>query len=132
MDEEVRNNEESKSNEDVIKNEVSKSNEENKINEDVIKNEESKSNKKRKRSEEGENNKESKSNEEDGTFAKFFDIRQTTFECVQCCAIFTTNIEFYNHLCAGKRSVGYPCEICEKILKDAHNYRKHVKDHLDF
>ncbi|GFW86219.1 hypothetical protein TNCV_4779311 [Trichonephila clavipes] len=126
IDEESKSNEESKINEDVIKNEVSKSNE------DGIKNEESKSNEKSKSSEEGENNKESKSNEEDETFAKFFDIRQTTFECVQCCAIFNTNIVFYNHLCAGKRSVGYPCDICEKILKDAHNYQKHVKDHLDY
>ncbi|GFR31680.1 hypothetical protein TNCT_372151 [Trichonephila clavata] len=53
------------------------------------------------------------------------------FNCVQCCKIFQTNEQYCNHLCAGKISVGYVCEICEEILKTATEYAVHVKDHFN-
>ncbi|GFR00991.1 hypothetical protein TNCT_82891 [Trichonephila clavata] len=55
----------------------------------------------------------------------------TFFNCTQCLRIFWTNEQFSNHLCAGKRSVGYPCEVCEKILKTATEYAIHVKAHFN-
>ncbi|GFW26453.1 hypothetical protein TNCV_1163901 [Trichonephila clavipes] len=50
--------------------------------------------------------------------------------CVQCHDIFPTNKQYYNHLCLGKRKVGYLCDICEKILKTTTKYAVHVKDHF--
>ncbi|GFQ94705.1 hypothetical protein TNCT_454201 [Trichonephila clavata] len=56
---------------------------------------------------------------------------QPKFNCVQCNAIFYSNKEYYNHICAGKTTVGYLCEICEEILKTVLEFKKHVKDHMN-
>ncbi|GFY58786.1 hypothetical protein TNIN_347611 [Trichonephila inaurata madagascariensis] len=56
---------------------------------------------------------------------------QPVFSCIQCYEVFRTNKQYYNHLCSGKRKVGYLCDICEEILKTATEYAVHVKDHFD-
>ncbi|GFY56508.1 hypothetical protein TNIN_195661 [Trichonephila inaurata madagascariensis] len=51
------------------------------------------------------------------------------FNCVHCYSVFHNGVTYYNHLCDGKRSVGYLCEICEEILKTASEYAVHVRNH---